>query len=85
MITDMKNAKLFSPLQLGRTTLKNRIAMAPMSMHYEATDGTVPQQLAEEPGDKRAPVHHLCAQRHAHEGKVQSDFLSHASPPLSRR
>ena len=42
MITDMKNAKLFSPLQLGRTTLKNRIAMAPMSMHYEATDGTVP-------------------------------------------
>ena len=28
MITDMKNAKLFSPLQIGRTTLKNRIAMA---------------------------------------------------------
>ena len=47
MITDMKNAKLFSPLQLGRTTLKNRIAMAPMSMHYEATDGTVPKQLAD--------------------------------------
>lgn len=47
MITDMKNAKLFSPLQLGKTTLKNRIAMAPMSMHYEATDGTVPKQLAD--------------------------------------
>ena len=47
MITDMKDAKIFSPLQLGRTTLKNRIAMAPMSMHYEATDGTVPKQLAD--------------------------------------
>ena len=47
MITDMKNAKIFSPLQLGRTTLKNRIAMAPMSMHYEATNGTVPKQLAD--------------------------------------
>ena len=47
MITDMKNAKIFSPLQLGRSTLKNRIAMAPMSMHYEATNGTVPKQLAD--------------------------------------
>ncbi len=47
MITDMKDAKIFSPLQLGKTTLKNRIAMAPMSMHYEATDGTVPKQLAD--------------------------------------
>ncbi len=47
MITDMKKAKLFTPLQLGRTTLKNRIAMAPMSMHYEASDGTVPKQLAD--------------------------------------
>lgn len=47
MITDMKDAKIFSPLQLGRTTLKNRIAMAPMSMHYEATSGTVPKQLAD--------------------------------------
>ena len=47
MITDMKNAKLFTPLQLGRTTLQNRIAMAPMSMHYEATNGTVPKQLAD--------------------------------------
>ena len=47
MITDMKDAKIFSPLQLGRTTLKNRIAMAPMSMHYEATNGTVPNQLAD--------------------------------------
>lgn len=47
MITDMKDAKIFSPPQLGRTTLKNRIAMAPMSMHYEATNGTVPKQLAD--------------------------------------
>lgn len=47
MITDMKQAKLFTPLQIGRTTLKNRIAMAPMSMHYEATNGTVPKQLAD--------------------------------------
>ena len=47
MITDMKDAKIFSPLQLGRTTLKNRIAMAPMSRHYEATNGTVPKQLAD--------------------------------------
>lgn len=47
MITDMKDAKIFSPLQLGRTTLKNRIAMAPMSMHYEAINGTVPKQLAD--------------------------------------
>lgn len=47
MITDMKDAKIFLPLQLGRTTLKNRIAMAPMSMHYEATNGTVPKQLAD--------------------------------------
>ncbi len=47
MITNMKDAKIFSPLQLGKTTLKNRIAMAPMSMHYEATDGTVPKRLAD--------------------------------------
>lgn len=47
MITDMKNAKLFQPLQLRKTTLKNRIAMAPMSMHYEAANGTVPKQLAD--------------------------------------
>ncbi len=47
MITDMKYAKLFSPIQLGNLTLKNRIAMAPMSMHYEATDGTVPKRLAD--------------------------------------
>ena len=40
MITDMKDAKILQPLQLGRTTLKNRIAMAPMSMNYEATNRT---------------------------------------------
>ena len=47
MINDMKDAKLFSPLKLGRTVLKNRIAMAPMSMDYEATNGTVPKKLAD--------------------------------------
>ena len=34
MITDMKDAKIFSPLQLGRTTLKNtntKIAMRPFN------------------------------------------------------
>lgn len=47
MITDMKDSKLFSPLKLGRTTLQNRIGMAPMSMDYEAADGTVPKKLAD--------------------------------------
>ncbi len=47
MITDMKDSKLFSPLKLGKTTLKNRVAMAPMSMDYEAADGTVPKKLAD--------------------------------------
>ena len=47
MITDMKNSKLFSPIQIGRTTLKNRVAMAPMSMDYEAADGSVPKKLAD--------------------------------------
>ena len=46
MITDMKNSKLFSPLKLGKTTLKNRVAMAPMSMDYEAADGTVPPEYS---------------------------------------
>lgn len=45
MSTDMKNSKLFSPIQIGSLTLKNRIGMAPMSMDYEATDGTVPKRL----------------------------------------
>ena len=58
MITDMKNAKIFSPLQLGRTTLKNRIAMAPMSMHYEATNGTVPKQPRR--GRRRLRRHRRC-------------------------
>lgn len=47
MITDMKDAKIFSPLQLGRTTLKTVSPWRPMSMHYEATNGTVPKQLAD--------------------------------------
>lgn len=31
----------------GQNDAENRIAMAPMSMHYEATNGTVPKQLAD--------------------------------------
>ena len=44
---DMKNAKLFQPLQVGSLTLRNRVGMAPMSMDYEAKDGTVPKRLAD--------------------------------------
>jgi NAD(H)-dependent 7beta-hydroxy-3-oxo-delta4-cholenoic acid oxidoreductase len=44
---DMKDAKIFSPLTVGRTVLKNRVGMAPMSMDYEAKDGTVPKRLAD--------------------------------------
>ncbi|MDD2980734.1 MAG: FAD-dependent oxidoreductase [Hespellia sp.] len=47
MITDMKDAKLFSPIQIGNLTLKNRIAMAPMSMHLEAANGTIQKRLAD--------------------------------------
>ena len=44
---DMKNSKLFSPLTVGSLTLHNRVGMAPMSMDYEAKDGTVPKRLAD--------------------------------------
>ena len=44
---EMKDSKLFSPLKVGKTTLQNRIGLAPMSMDYEATDGTVPKRLAD--------------------------------------
>lgn len=44
---DMKNSKLFSPLKVGSLTLRNRVGMAPMSMDYEAKDGTVPKKLAD--------------------------------------
>ncbi len=40
---DMKHSRLFSPLQIGSLTLSNRVGMAPMSMDYEAADGTVPK------------------------------------------
>ena len=43
----MKDSVLFSPLKVGSLTLKNRVAMAPMSMHYEVADGTVPKRLAD--------------------------------------
>lgn len=42
----MKDSKLFSPLKVGSLTLQNRVGMAPMSMDYEAADGTVPKRLA---------------------------------------
>ena len=44
---DMKDSKLFSPLKVGSLTLRNRVGMAPMSMDYEAKDGTVPKRLAD--------------------------------------
>ena len=44
---DMKHSRLFSPLQIGSLTLSNRVGMAPMSMDYEAADGTVPKRLAD--------------------------------------
>lgn len=44
---DMKKAKIFQPLKVGSLTLRNRIGMAPMSMDYEAKDGTVPKRLAD--------------------------------------
>ena len=44
---EMKDSKLFSPLKVGRTVLQNRIGLAPMSMDYEAADGTVPKRLAD--------------------------------------
>ncbi len=43
----MKDRKLFSPLTIGNLTLPNRVGMAPMSMNYEAKDGTVPRKLAD--------------------------------------
>jgi len=43
----MKNSKLFSPLKVGSLTLRNRVGMAPMSMDYEAADGTIPKRLAD--------------------------------------
>lgn len=43
----MKESKLFSPLKVGSLTLRNRVGMAPMSMDYEAADGTVPKRLAD--------------------------------------
>lgn len=43
----MKDSKLFSPLKIGSLTLQNRVGMAPMSMDYEAADGTVPKRLAD--------------------------------------
>lgn len=43
----MKDSKIFSPITIGSLTLQNRIGMAPMSMDYEAADGSVPKRLAD--------------------------------------
>ena len=59
---EMKDSKLFSPLKVGRTVLQNRIGLAPMSMDYEAADGTVP---------KKHENIHKPGQHWAHVGKKQ--------------
>jgi 2,4-dienoyl-CoA reductase-like NADH-dependent reductase (Old Yellow Enzyme family) len=44
----MKNFKaLFSPLQVGNLTLKNRITLAPMFLCYGNPDGTVSEKMIE--------------------------------------
>ncbi len=61
---DMKDSKLFSPLKVGSLTLKNRVGMAPMSMDYEAEDGTVPKKLADIFGGRR---NGLCRHRRCYD------------------
>ena len=39
--------KLFTPLQIGSMTVKNRTFMAPMSLGYESQDGTVNERMQE--------------------------------------
>ena len=42
----MKSASiLFSPIKIGTTEVKNRIAMAPMTTGWAPNDGTVPQKM----------------------------------------
>ena len=44
---DLPYPNLFSPVQIGTLTLKNRIAMAPMESHLGNADGSVsPEQIA---------------------------------------
>lgn len=42
---DMKNAKIFTPIQIGNRTFRNRIMMAPMTLSIESMDGTVSEEL----------------------------------------
>src|SRR3990172_9867221 len=38
---------MFSPLKVGRSTLKNRITLAPMFLCYGNSDGTVSDKMVE--------------------------------------
>ena len=42
---DMKSAKIFTPIQIGNRTFRNRIMMAPMTLSIESMDGTVSEEL----------------------------------------
>jgi NAD(H)-dependent 7beta-hydroxy-3-oxo-delta4-cholenoic acid oxidoreductase len=37
--------KLFSPIQIGRMELRNRIVMSPMATNWASDDGSIPQKL----------------------------------------
>jgi len=39
--------KLFSPIRIGTMTVKNRIAMAPMTTNWAPADGTVPDKMTD--------------------------------------
>ena len=41
----MKSAKIFTPIQIGNRTFRNRIMMAPMTLSIESMDGTVSEEL----------------------------------------
>ncbi|HPZ65674.1 MAG TPA: NADH-dependent flavin oxidoreductase, partial [Bacillota bacterium] len=42
----MKESKLFTPWNIGTMQLKNRLAMAPMSLGFESQDGTINEKMA---------------------------------------
>lgn len=42
---DMSKHKLFTPLKIGTMEMKNRIAMAPMTLGLESEDGTIGEKL----------------------------------------
>ncbi len=41
----MRTEKLFTPLQIGSMSIRNRTFMAPMSLGYESQDGTVNERM----------------------------------------